>query len=127
MTLMGTWITGYWNGNKLKPVEDYDFFPFPTITEGVPNAVVGPVDGWVMSAGAKDKEAAGKLLAYLVSDVDASSKWAVGQGALSPNVKADPSIYTPVMQKAAKTVADAARSSPSTMIWRPPRRWRRAA
>jgi multiple sugar transport system substrate-binding protein/raffinose/stachyose/melibiose transport system substrate-binding protein len=108
MTLMGTWITGYWNGNKLKPVDDYDFFPFPTITEGVPNAVVGPVDGWVMSAGAKDKDAAGKLLSYLVSNVDASSKWAVGQGALSPNVKADPAIYTPVMQKAAKTVADAA-------------------
>lgn len=107
MTLMGTWITGYWNGNKLVPVDDYDFFPFPTITEGVPNAVVGPVDGWVMSGGAKDKEAAGKLLNYLVSNVDASSKWAVGQGALSPNVKADPSIYTPVMAKAAKTVAEA--------------------
>ena len=71
MTLMGTWITGYWNGNKLKPVDDYDFFPFPTITEGVPNAVVGPVDGWVMAAGAKDKEATGKLLTYLVSNVDA--------------------------------------------------------
>jgi multiple sugar transport system substrate-binding protein/raffinose/stachyose/melibiose transport system substrate-binding protein len=107
MTLMGTWITGYWNGNSLKAVENYDFFPFPTITEGVPNAVVGPVDGWVMAAGAKDKEATGKLLTYLVSNVDASAKWAVGQGALSPNVNTDPSIYSPVMLKAAKTVADA--------------------
>jgi multiple sugar transport system substrate-binding protein/raffinose/stachyose/melibiose transport system substrate-binding protein len=107
MTLMGTWITGYWNGNNLKPVDDYDFFPFPSIVEGVEDAVVGPVDGWVMAAGAKDKEATKKLLSYLVSNVDASSKWAVGQGALSPNVNADPSIYTPVMLKAAETVAAA--------------------
>ena len=31
MTLMGTWITGYWNGNDLKPGDDYDFFEFPKI------------------------------------------------------------------------------------------------
>ena len=29
MTLMGTWITGYWNGMGLEPVTDYDFFNFP--------------------------------------------------------------------------------------------------
>ena len=46
MTLMGTWITGYWNGNGLKPGEDYDFFEFPKIKDGVPNAAVGPVEVW---------------------------------------------------------------------------------
>jgi len=35
MTLMGTWITGYWNGLDLVPGEDYDFFPFPTVMDGV--------------------------------------------------------------------------------------------
>ena len=45
MTLMGTWITGYWNGLGLVPGEDYDFFPFPSIMAGVPSASVGPVDG----------------------------------------------------------------------------------
>ena len=29
MTLMGTWITGYWNSNELQPGADYDFFPVP--------------------------------------------------------------------------------------------------
>ena len=29
MTLMGTWITGYWNGLELVPGEDYDFFAVP--------------------------------------------------------------------------------------------------
>jgi multiple sugar transport system substrate-binding protein/raffinose/stachyose/melibiose transport system substrate-binding protein len=107
MTLMGTWITGYWNGNNLKPVDDYDFFPFPTITEGVPNAVVGPVDGWVMSKGAKDKEAAAQLMAFLVTDPASSAAWALGQGALSPNMNVDSSIYTPVMKKASEVVAKA--------------------
>ena len=31
MTLMGTWITGYWNGIGLEPVTDYDFFNFPVL------------------------------------------------------------------------------------------------
>jgi len=107
MTLMGTWITGYWNGNGLKPVENYDFFPFPAITEGVPDAVVGPVDGWVMAADAKDKEAAGQLMTYLLTNTDASAAWAKGQGALSPNSKVDPSIYNEVMKKASAQVAAA--------------------
>ena len=42
MTLMGTWITGYWNGLGLEPGTDYDFFPFPSIADGVPASVVGP-------------------------------------------------------------------------------------
>ena len=33
---MGTWITGYWNGLGLEPGKDYDFFPFPSIADGVP-------------------------------------------------------------------------------------------
>ncbi|MBL8132260.1 MAG: extracellular solute-binding protein [Anaerolineae bacterium] len=107
MTLMGTWITGYWNGNGLVPVEDYDFFPFPSIDEGVSQAVVGPVDGFVVSAEADHMQGAQDLLLYLLTDTDAQTTWAQGQGALSPNVNVDPSIYTPVMQKAADVVAAA--------------------
>ena len=36
MTLMGTWITGYWDGNGLKAGEDYDVFPFPIIDSKIP-------------------------------------------------------------------------------------------
>ncbi|NPV67132.1 MAG: extracellular solute-binding protein [Anaerolineae bacterium] len=107
MTLMGTWITGYWNGQGLEPVTNYDFFPFPTIDEGVPNAVVGPVDGFVMSANAAHPISAQKLLLYLLTNTDAQAIWAVGQGALSPNVNVDPSIYNDVMSRAADTVAAA--------------------
>lgn len=107
MTLMGTWITGYWNGVGLAAGEDYDFFPFPMIDEGVPQAAVGPVDGFVMSANAAHANAARQLMLYLITNTDAQKIWAQSQGALSPNVNVDPSIYNVVMQKASETVAAA--------------------
>jgi multiple sugar transport system substrate-binding protein/raffinose/stachyose/melibiose transport system substrate-binding protein len=107
MTLMGTWITGYWNGVGLKPGEDYDFFQFPKIKDGVPNAAVGPVDGLVVSANAANPEGAEKFLAFMVSNTDVQAKWAEAQGALSANVNVDPKTYNVVMQSAAKTVAEA--------------------
>lgn len=107
MTLMGTWITGYWNGQELKAAEDYDFFEFPVIDASAPNAVVGPVDGLVVAANAEHPEAARKLLAWLVSDPAVQAKWAQVQGALSPNVEVDVATYTPVMQRALDTVNNA--------------------
>ncbi len=107
MTLMGTWITGYWNGNGQKPGESYDFFEFPKIKDGVPNAAVGPVDGLVVSANAANIEGAEKFLAFMVSDTDVQAAWANAQGALSANVKVDPKSYNVVMQKAATTVGAA--------------------
>lgn len=107
MTLMGTWITGYWNSNGLVPAEDYDFFPFPAIDEGVPVAVVGPVDGFVMSANAAHPNSARTLLLYLLTNTEAQAIWAVGQGALSPNANVDPSIYNEVMLRASQVVAAA--------------------
>jgi len=106
MNLMGTWITGYWNGNGLEPGTDYDFFEFPVIDEGVPSAVVGPVDGMVTAASAKNPEAARKLLAFLAG-ADVQTAWAVGQGALAPNVNADTSQFNSVIQKALAVVAAA--------------------
>ena len=107
MTLMGTWITGYWNSLGLAPGEDYDFFEFPTITEGVANAVVGPVDGWVISANAENVAGAEAWLAYFIKNTDAQVEWANVQGALSGNVNVDPSVYTSVMQRASAAVAAA--------------------
>ena len=107
MTLLGTWITGYWNGNGLVPGEDYDFFEFPMIDEGVAQAVVGPVDGFLISANAPHARAAARLITYLITDTEVQRIWAQGQGALSPNVLVDPSIYNVVMSKASDVVAAA--------------------
>ena len=107
MTLMGTWITGYWNGIGLVPGEDYDFFPFPIISDGISNAVVGPVDGFVISANAENIEGAEAFLGYMATNTDVQASWTDTFGALSANVKVDPSAYNVVMQKAFSTVADA--------------------
>lgn len=107
MTLMGTWITGYWNGNGLVPGENYDFFAFPMIDEGVPQAAVGPVDGFLIAADNDHPNASRALLAFMITNTEVQALWAQAQGALSPNVNVDPSIYNVVMQKAADEVAAA--------------------
>ena len=62
VTLMGTWIGGYWKGQDiaLVPGEDYDFFEFPPVHPhlhiDVPQAGVGPIDGWVMTANADARQ-----------------------------------------------------------------------
>ena len=107
MTLMGTWITGYWNGLDLKPGIDYDFFPFPIMSSGIPNAVVGPVDGLVISANSKNANGAKKFLSFMMSNPQVQAQWTEGQGALSANTKVDPTKYNSVMQRALRTVANA--------------------
>lgn len=107
MTLMGTWITGYWDGVGLKPVTDYDFFEFPRVKAGVRHVALGPVDGLVMAANAKNPDGAREFLAYMVSNEDVQATWTKAQGALSANVKVNPDTYSPVMQKASATVAKA--------------------
>ena len=107
MTLMGTWITGYWNGLGLVPGEDYDFFPFPAMADGVADAVVGPVDGFVISANAENVEGAEAFLGYMMSSADVQAAWTSTFGALSANVNVDPASYNDVMQRAFSTVASA--------------------
>jgi len=98
MTLMGTWITGYWDGNGLKAGEDYDFFPFPVVDESLPVVVHGSIDGWTVPADSKNAEASKQLIAWMLQP-DNQAKWAKGQGALAATTTVDPSIYNSVMKK----------------------------
>ena len=106
MTLMGTWITGYWNGNGLEPVTDYDFFNFPELDPTIENAALGPIDGWVVSADAANPEGAFALLEHYATPEN-QLIWALGQGALPPNSNADTSQLNPVMAKALEEVGKA--------------------
>jgi multiple sugar transport system substrate-binding protein/raffinose/stachyose/melibiose transport system substrate-binding protein len=106
MTLMGTWITGYWDGNGLEAGVDYDFFPFPEVTPGVPAVALGPVDGWAVAADAANLDGAKALLEYY-STPDVQAAWAISQGALAPNIHADTSAQNDVMKKAGETIAAA--------------------
>ena len=106
MNLMGTWIMGYLNGNGFEPGTDYDFFEFPVVDEGVPSAVVGPVDGFVTAAGAKNPEGAMALLAFLAKP-EIQAAWAVGQGNMSTNITSDTSGFNDVTKRAMEVAAAA--------------------
>lgn len=101
MTLMGTFITGYWNGNGLEAGVDYDFFPFPVMNPDLPVVTHGTVDGWVVPAAAANPDGAKELLLHFVTP-ESQSTWALGQGALAAVNNVDTSIYSPVMAKAAE-------------------------
>jgi len=107
MTLMGTWVTGYWDGKGLKAGTNYNFFPFPVITKGVAQASLGPVDGWVMATKGKNNAGA-KALMQCFAGPEAQKIMAMTQGALAPNSKTDLSGQNKVMQAAAKQVAGSA-------------------
>lgn len=107
MTLMGTWITGYWDQNKLTPKEDYDFFMFPVVKKGAPNAALGPVDGLVIAENTRNLPDAEKFLAFMMKNVAVQTAWVKAQGALSANVNVSPESYNAVMRKAAATVKHA--------------------
>jgi multiple sugar transport system substrate-binding protein/raffinose/stachyose/melibiose transport system substrate-binding protein len=107
MTLMGTWITGYYkNSLKLQPDTDYDYFSFPVIDQGVSTAALGPIDGFVMAKNAPHPAAADQWLLFLASP-EPQKIWTLGQGALPPNLKVDPAIYDPLIQRVLKDVAAA--------------------
>ena len=109
MTLMGTWITGYWKGKGLVPGKDYDLFEFPEIEPNLPMAVVGPVDGLVISAKSRNLSQAEKLVAFMVGNKVAQATWAQSQGALSPHLNVDERIYSDIMKKALVAVQKADR------------------
>jgi ABC-type glycerol-3-phosphate transport system substrate-binding protein len=119
MTLMGTWITGYWDGNGLKAGVDYDFFPFPVIDSSIPVVVHGSIDAWTIPSDTHNKDGALALLAWFLKP-ESQAVWAKGQGALAANKNTDPSIYNPVMKKAADYLASTAFLSGYDLSTTPP-------
>ena len=104
MTLMGTWIGGLYAGNDMVPGEDFDYFSFPTIDEGVPRASLGPIDTFVVSADAANADAAKAFLVHL-TDPDIQLKFALGAGNLAPSTLVDTSSYNDVVARIAGEIA----------------------
>lgn len=119
MTLMGTWITGYWDGNGLKAGEDYDVFTFPIIDAKIADVAVGTIDGWDIPAGTKNADCAQKLILWMLKP-DNQAAWAKGQGCLAAvnNVPAD--TYTSVQKKVVDYLAVAPLLSGYDLATTPP-------
>jgi len=102
MVLEGDFVPGVVK-TSLKPVKDYNVFPFPSIG-GSPASVVGGGDIVVMF---KDKPATRAFVSYLATP-QAAAIWAKRGGFSSPNKKLSPSIYPdPILRKTAGAIGQA--------------------
>ena len=104
MTLMGTWIGGYYAGLELEPGVDFDYFSFPTIDADTPRASLGPIDTFVVSADAANPDAAKAFLAHL-TDPEIQLQFAEGAGNLAPSLLVDTSNYNDVVARIAAEIA----------------------
>ena len=98
MTLMGTWFMGLDESIGWKADDDYDFFPFPVVDASIPDVAVGPIDGVVLPAEARNPEAAKQVLAQL-ADVGPQTAFNKGSGALAPNKNVSDSTYNALQLK----------------------------
>lgn len=64
--------------------DQIDYFPFPSITEGVPRAEEAPADALFIPANAKNKEDARKFLKF-IAQPEIQSQWNKTIGQLPPN------------------------------------------
>ena len=95
MTLMGTWLSGYYHGMTPAWNEDsgYGFFPFPTIDPGIPRVALGPIDGLVVPKNARHTEGAKSVVKYFTQS-SVQEIISRGTGALAPRLSIDSSSYS---------------------------------
>ncbi|QOX77558.1 extracellular solute-binding protein [Trichlorobacter lovleyi] len=106
MTLMGTWVIGYFTNTSHKWVagKDFDFFPFPIIDPTLPLVSMGPIDGLVVPRKATNKDGAKQVMAFLTAAApqEALSK---GSGALAPSRTVPVSFYGDIQRRVLQEIA----------------------
>ena len=106
MTLMGTWVLGYFqSGFNWRLGDEYGFFEFPAITPGLPDVVSGPIDALVLTPSG---EAHGALDAMsFFAGKEPQQAMCLGAGAFPPNVHAEAGIMTPERAAIAGVIREA--------------------
>jgi multiple sugar transport system substrate-binding protein/raffinose/stachyose/melibiose transport system substrate-binding protein len=106
MTLMGTWIIGYFSDSSHNWVagKDFDFFPFPVIDPAVPPVSLGPIDGLVVPRKAANKSGAKEVMVFLTAAApqEALSK---GSGAVAPSRTVPLRFYGDIQQRVLQEIA----------------------
>ena len=97
MTLMGTWLIGYYNSPEINWHEDseYGFFPFPIIDPQIPLVALGPIDGLVVPKQAKNAAGAKAVVKYFAGSA-AQKIMSQGSGAIAPNLEVGHENYSPL-------------------------------
>lgn len=110
MTLMGTWVIGYFNDANHKWVagRDYDFFPFPEINPAIPMVSVGPIDGIIVPKKSANKEGAKKALAFF-TDAEPQKAMSQGAGAIAPSLSVPASYYRDIQQRVIREISQSSR------------------
>jgi len=95
MTLMGTWIIGYYGdeAHKWKLGTDYDIFEFPVLDKSIEGCSLGPIDGIVIPAKSWNKEQAKEAVAYF-ANVETQKLMSTGSGSFAPSMRVEDSFYT---------------------------------
>lgn len=98
MTLMGTWITGFYDSQlSLEQERDYDYFSFPIINEKISKSALGPIDAILLPKKSNIKKA--ETVLALFTEADVQKAMSVGSGALSPSIEVLPDSSTPIQNK----------------------------
>ncbi|MQA26687.1 MAG: extracellular solute-binding protein [Micromonosporaceae bacterium] len=107
----GMYLLGMFVGQSLPEAsgaEDIDFFPFPEINpEHGQDSVEAPIDGFMISAKAKNVDGAKDLLKYLGSAKAQETYLASDPNNVATNKSADTSGYNALQQKAVQLVTGA--------------------
>lgn len=106
MTLMGTWVIGYFSNDthRWQPGRDFDFFPFPTIASDVPPVALGGIDGLILPRRAINRAGAKQVLVHL-ADSEAQRAFSAGSGALAPNQQVPLASYNVLQRRAIDEIA----------------------
>lgn len=100
MTLMGTWIIGFFNDSKhdMNKIPDIDYFIFPIINKDIKLTSLGPIDGMLISKNSNDIKSTADFLQYM-STTEAQKLMSRGSGALSPNIQIRPDFYSNIQKR----------------------------
>jgi ABC-type glycerol-3-phosphate transport system substrate-binding protein len=98
MTLMGTWITGYYDFKlKLEQEREYDYFTFPLMDSSIAPVALGPIDGIILPQQSDLNRAKGVLPIFVNKDIQAAMS--SGSGALSPSLEVEVDENSPVQKR----------------------------
>ncbi|MGA8118009.1 MAG: extracellular solute-binding protein [Actinocatenispora sp.] len=98
-------ITQQFQGADAK---DLDFFPYPEINpDYAQDAVEAPIDGFMISAKAKDEDSAKKLLSFLGTAAAENAYQKIDSGNLAVSSGADTSALSPLQKKCRDYIAGA--------------------
>ncbi|MBT6339154.1 MAG: extracellular solute-binding protein [Desulfobacula sp.] len=100
MTLMGSWAIQLFEDEKQcsGPVNNFDFFPFPTMDMNLPKVALGPIDGIVLSKNSANHDFAKKTLSYFAKQKP-QERLSIGSGALAPSLEVPLSFYSPFKKR----------------------------